>query len=200
MAYFNVYANQSLFIFQVNGKLLCWLCTCAYKRALLKAHQEGRIHSKKRPHERSHHRDHSSAHSAKKPSRGDVSSKRNHSEVAAVSAAGLDIPEKAARTGSSGGGSGNGSIGLGSVMAPAVISIDPNSADHVVAMTTLKERIASLEKRLQFKDKELLEKDKLVSIIARYLMVTLHKVNRNHCLKNATTQCNKELCIPKQES
>lgn len=71
------------------------------------------------------------------------------------------MPEKISRTGSS--GSGNGSIGLGSIAAPAVVSIDPNSADHVVAMTTLKERIASLEKRLAQKDKELLEKDKLVS-------------------------------------
>lgn len=140
---------------------MCWLCTCAYKRAYLKAQQEGRISSKKRPHEKSN-RDSSSV-SAKKTSRGDIaktSSSNPSVGVSAVSATGLDMPEKISRTGSS--GSGNGSIGLGSIAAPAVVSIDPNSADHVVAMTTLKERIASLEKRLTQKDKELLEKDKLV--------------------------------------
>lgn len=40
------------------------------------------------------------------------------------------------------------------------VSIDPNSSDHVVAMTQLKEQIASLQKRLVQKDRELLAKDK----------------------------------------
>lgn len=40
------------------------------------------------------------------------------------------------------------------------VSIDPNSSDHVVAMTQLKEQIASLQKRLTLKDRELLTKDK----------------------------------------
>uniref|UniRef100_A0A1A9W4C7 Protein FAM76A n=1 Tax=Glossina brevipalpis TaxID=37001 RepID=A0A1A9W4C7_9MUSC len=148
---------------KVNGKLLCWLCTCAYKRALLKAQQDGRIPSKKRPHERSH-RDSASA-SAKKSSRSDLSKVTSSSNaganLSAVNSASLDLPEKISRAASS--CSGNGSIGLGSIAAPAVISIDPNSADHVVAITTLKERIASLEKRLSQKDKELLEKDKLLT-------------------------------------
>lgn len=42
---------------------------------------------------------------------------------------------------------------------------DPNSSDHVVAMTQLKETIASLQKKLNMKDKELLEKDKLVILL-----------------------------------
>lgn len=41
--------------------------------------------------------------------------------------------------------------------------LDPNSSDHVVAMTQLKETIASLQKKVQQKDAELLSKDKLVS-------------------------------------
>lgn len=41
--------------------------------------------------------------------------------------------------------------------------MDPNSSDHVVAMTQLKETIASLQKKISMKDKELLEKDKMVS-------------------------------------
>ncbi|XP_016971653.2 protein FAM76A isoform X2 [Drosophila rhopaloa] len=137
----------------VNGKLLCWLCTCAYKRALLKAQQEGRIPmSKKRPHEKtsSSHRDSAAA---KKPSRSELGksgSGANSSGVNAVSGAGLDLPDKISR--------GNG--GNGTIAAPAAITVDTNSSDHVVAITYLKERIASLEKRLNQKDKELLEKDK----------------------------------------
>lgn len=138
---------------KVNGKILCWLCTCAYKRAVLKAQQEGRISmSKKRPHEKSSS---SSAHrdsaSAKKPTRGGEIGKNagnnNASGVTAVSGAGLDLPDKISR-------------GNGTIAAPAAMNVDTNSSDHVVAITHLKERIASLEKRLNQKDKELLEKDK----------------------------------------
>lgn len=42
-------------------------------------------------------------------------------------------------------------------------SIDPNSSDHVIAMTQLKEQIASLQKRLAQKDRELLGKDKHIT-------------------------------------
>ncbi|XP_017465849.1 PREDICTED: protein FAM76A [Rhagoletis zephyria] len=155
---------------KINGKLLCWLCTNSFKRALLKAQQDGRISAKKRPHEKIH-RD-SSTNSAKKSSRPSADVKGSSGGAgggssAAIASSGGDLPDKVSRTGSGGSGgngSGNGSgIGLGSIAAPAVITIDPNSADHVVAMTNLKERIASLEKRLQQKDKELLEKDKLLT-------------------------------------
>ncbi|XP_023168016.1 protein FAM76A isoform X3 [Drosophila hydei] len=141
---------------EVNGKVLCWLCTCAYKRALLKAQQEGRISmSKKRPHEKSSSTAHRESHaSAKKTTRGGDISKgagnMNSSGVTSVGGAGLDLPDKISR--------GNG--GNGTIAAPAAITIDTNSSDHVVAITYLKERIASLEKRLNQKDKELLEKDK----------------------------------------
>lgn len=55
-----------------------------------------------------------------------------------------DIPDKMARSG--GGGAGN--------------SVDQNSSEHVIAMTQLKEEIASLRKKLMQKDRELLAKDK----------------------------------------
>lgn len=42
-------------------------------------------------------------------------------------------------------------------------SIDPNSSDHVIAMTQMKEQIASLQKRLTQKDRELLGKDKHIT-------------------------------------
>lgn len=111
--------------------------------------------SKKRPHEKSSssHRDSASA---KKPSRSEIgksgSGGNSTGGVNAVSGAGLDLPDKISR--------GNG--GNGTIAAPAAITVDTNSSDHVVAITYLKERIASLEKRLNQKDKELLEKDKQV--------------------------------------
>lgn len=43
--------------------------------------------------------------------------------------------------------------------------LDPNSSDHVVAMTQLKEQMASLQKQLAQKDSLLLSKDKMVCII-----------------------------------
>lgn len=42
--------------------------------------------------------------------------------------------------------------------------LDPNSSDHVVAMTQLKEQIASLQKQVNLKDSQLLSKDKMVSM------------------------------------
>lgn len=47
--------------------------------------------------------------------------------------------------------------------------LDPNSSDHVVAMTQLKEQIASLQKQISQKDSQLLSKDKMVSIIKKML-------------------------------
>lgn len=55
-----------------------------------------------------------------------------------------DLPEKVGRTGTAGG------------------ILDPNR-DHLVAMTQLKETIASLQKKISQKDKDLLDKDKMVS-------------------------------------
>ncbi|CAD7004816.1 unnamed protein product [Ceratitis capitata] len=145
---------------KINGKLLCWLCTSTTGRQNI---------SEKRQHEKSH-RDSSSG--AKKSSRPSADIKCSNAggggsgSNTANAASSIDLPEKISRTGSGGSGgsgSGNGHGGLSSIAAPAVITIDPNSADHVVAMTNLKERIASLEKRLQQKDKELLEKDKLLT-------------------------------------
>ncbi|KOB70205.1 Protein FAM76A [Operophtera brumata] len=48
-------------------------------------------------------------------------------------------------------------------MNPMQGELDPNSSDHVVAMTQLKETIASLQKKVQQKDSELLSKDKLIT-------------------------------------
>lgn len=44
---------------------------------------------------------------------------------------------------------------------------DPNSSDHVVAVTQLKEKIAHLQKQISIKDGQLLAKDRQVSIKKR---------------------------------
>ncbi|XP_077292259.1 protein FAM76A isoform X2 [Arctopsyche grandis] len=46
---------------------------------------------------------------------------------------------------------------------PNPMHVDPNSSDHVVAMTQLKETIASLQKKLNQKDSQLLTKDKQIT-------------------------------------
>lgn len=42
---------------------------------------------------------------------------------------------------------------------------DPNSSDHVVAVTQLKEKIAHLQKQISIKEGQLLAKDRQVSLI-----------------------------------
>lgn len=49
--------------------------------------------------------------------------------------------------------------------------LDPNSSDHMVAMTQLKEQIASLKKQIGQKDAQLLSKDKMVCITIIYFEV-----------------------------
>lgn len=60
-----------------------------------------------------------------------------------------DIPEKLSKTSNS-------------VIAPS------HTSDHVVAMTQLREQIATLQKKLQQKDNQLLQKDKEVSHQCQY--------------------------------
>lgn len=121
--------------------MLCWLCTLSFKRALAKARQaetENRL-TKKRPS------------TDKQPSvpqsnQQQPQIKENHKKLQRIDSSKQvlpEIPEKIARN--------------------SGVSIDPNSSDHLVAMTQLKEKIASLEKRLSQKDRELLTKDKLIT-------------------------------------
>lgn len=58
-------------------------------------------------------------------------------------------------------------------VGPGIIrgELDPNSSDHVVAMTQLKEQIASLQKQINQKDAQLLSKDKMVRILVSLLCV-----------------------------
>lgn len=125
---------------QVDGKLLCWLCTLASKRAQAKARQveTERRAGKKR------------THSSEKPQQ----IKENSNNGTGLSSL-------------SGRGNNNDLLGKNPLpeLPPEKVGRfhDPNSSDHVIAMTQLKETIASLQKKIGMKDKELLEKDKMVS-------------------------------------
>lgn len=113
------------------------------------------VWQKKRPHDKGH-------------KDGSKKLQQSRSELSKNSS-GSDLPGKVSRQNtSSGAGSGGGGgrdVPSAPIIAPAVVTIDPNSSDHVVAMTELKERIASLERKLAMKDKDLLEKDKQVSCV-----------------------------------
>ncbi|KAJ8920771.1 hypothetical protein NQ315_004912 [Exocentrus adspersus] len=128
---------------KVDGKLLCWLCTLSYKRALAKTKQgdaDRRAHMKMSQLHKNKHKEGKSRSHNKRPNRPDVT-KMPPSDDAP--------PNKMARNNS----------------APVLTraDLDPNSSDHVVAMTQLKEQIASLQKQLSQKNGELLNKDKLIT-------------------------------------
>lgn len=118
----------------VDGKLLCWLCTLSYKRALAKAKQnEGGRASKSSLHHRSHTHKHSHSNSHKNSDHG--SSKKLRMDLS------------------------NGTL----PNSNDNILVDPNSTDHMVALTQLREQIASLQKQLGQKDQQLLSKDKMIA-------------------------------------
>lgn len=51
--------------------------------------------------------------------------------------------------------------------------IDPNSSDHMVAMTQLKEQIAMLKKQIAQKDALILSKDKMVSVRIKIVYLSI---------------------------
>ncbi|GLH06960.1 hypothetical protein R5R35_007668 [Gryllus longicercus] len=134
---------------KVDGKLLCWLCTLSYKRALAKTKQtdaERRAHLKLMAQRSSKGKDVSKHKShSKRPHRVDVT-KLSQTATAQDGTDGTPPPKVARAAGNNRGD-----------------PPDPNSSDHVVAMTQLKEQIASLQKLLNQKDAQLLSKDKMIT-------------------------------------
>ncbi|XP_024085009.1 protein FAM76A isoform X2 [Cimex lectularius] len=133
---------------KVDGKLLCWLCTLSYKRALAKTKQteserRAQLKLSSRP---SKSRDRLRGHS-KRPSRVDVT-KVDISRHDSNDSSSLPPATKLARTGNH--------------RLPGDV-LDPHSSDHVVAMTQLKEQMASMQKQLAQKDALLLSKDKQIT-------------------------------------
>lgn len=129
---------------RVDGKLHCWLCKLSYKRALAKAKKsdnDKHRHKKRTAEDASLKTSSSHKMGNSGPSnRGNSNSQRPDLTKANLS----EVPEKISKTGNSG-------------MVPS------NDNDHVVVIT-LREQIASLQKKLQQKDSHLLQKDKEVSL------------------------------------
>lgn len=224
--------------YKVDGKLLCWLCTLSYKRALTKARQaeSDRRRAKKRGAEsggppssmsgsfpgsgsggpintrntvplglnsgNSSSRD-------RNRDRGGTSDKANSSSSSGNRGGGgdggisglppladlgmglepMEIPESVPSVGSSAGGmdrvdsgrndngrhssgkkprtdiKGGGIPEIPEKVAKSANSgyVDPHSSDHVIAMTQLKETIATLQRKIKQKDSIILEKEKEIS-------------------------------------
>lgn len=130
---------------RIDGKLHCWLCKLSYKRALAKAKKSDidkhRDRAKKRPADDSHK---TSGSSLKIGNQGSNRNSNNSGNSRDLSKS-TDIPDsKISKT--------------SNVIAPS-----SHNTDHVVALTQLREQIATLQKKLQQKDSQLLQKDKEVS-------------------------------------
>ncbi|XP_066283840.1 protein FAM76A-like isoform X6 [Branchiostoma lanceolatum] len=128
---------------KVDGKLLCWLCTLAYKRALQKAKKRkhadhGHVSSHTSSHHNSHHKDKSKHH---RSSAGHHHHHHHHSSSKKAKV------EKSTANGS----------------ASSSELADITSTDQMIAMTQLREEVASLKKQIEQKDKLLLEKEKKIT-------------------------------------
>ncbi|XP_063607126.1 protein FAM76A-like [Penaeus indicus] len=126
---------------KVDGKLLCWLCTLSYKRALAKTkvtdparHSHIKLGSRSGHHKdkerHSHYNRHKLSGHNKRPNRPDVTKMPQE-----------EPPAKVSRN-------------------SGPVRDDPGTADQLVLITQLRERIAHLEKQLSGKDSQLLAKEK----------------------------------------
>lgn len=129
---------------RVDGKLHCWLCKLSYKRALAKAKKSDS--DKQRHKKRSADEASLKANAGQKMASSNNRSSGNSNSRPELSKVNLsEIPEKIPKT----------DRGV----------IVPSNSDHVVAITQLREQIATLQKKLQQKDGQLLQKDKEVSFL-----------------------------------
>ncbi|XP_042230299.1 protein FAM76A-like isoform X3 [Homarus americanus] len=157
---------------KVDGKLLCWLCTLSYKRALAKTKvtDPGRHSHIKLGSRSGHHKDKESRHKLsghnKRPNRPDVTKMPQE-----------EPPAKVSRN-----------------SGPTRDS-DPGTADQLVLITQLREQIARLEKQLSGKDAQLLAKEKQMTelkacqfTIEQELRQKMKNVSRDFDLKTDILQ------------
>nr|SVE80001.1 EOG090X02IW [Daphnia magna] len=153
---------------KVDGKMLCWLCTLSYRRALAKTkHSERGSHSnssktkeqqqQQQHRSSSHHNHHGNHHNHhdKRPQRPDVT------KVGLGDREETGPPAKIFRP-----------------MINRDAMVDPNSSDHVVAITELREQVATLQKQLSVKDNQLLAKEKQITELkaGQFRMEQEHRV------------------------
>lgn len=150
---------------RVDGKLHCWLCKLSYKRALAKAKKSD---SDKQRHKKRSADDammktnssHKMGNSSSSNNRGGSNNSSQRPELSKVNLS--EIPEKIPKTANTG--------------------MIPSNSDHVVAITQLREQIATLQKKLQQKDSALLQKDKEVSLNSFLLVFFFLNNLRRICL------------------
>ncbi|XP_071954897.1 protein FAM76A-like [Antedon mediterranea] len=139
---------------KVDGKILCWLCTLSYKRVLQKAKKrkfdlmsshssrsssrDSREHSDTKEAKKSSSKDKSSSNHERKKSKNDHSSSSSTPPVSAL--------HKIVFNNSS-----------------ELMMNDPRNSDHVVAMTQLREQVASLKKQVMERDRFAIEKEKQIA-------------------------------------
>nr|SVE77485.1 EOG090X02IW [Daphnia lumholtzi] len=151
---------------KVDGKMLCWLCTLSYRRALAKTkHSERGSHSNSSKTKEQHQQQHRSSghnhhgnhhnHHDKRPQRPDVT------KVGLGDREETGPPAKIFRP-----------------MINRDAMVDPNSSDHVVAITELREQVATLQKQLSVKDNQLLAKEKQITELkaGQFRMEQEHRV------------------------
>ncbi|XP_014679833.1 PREDICTED: protein FAM76A-like [Priapulus caudatus] len=135
---------------KVDGKLLCWLCMLSYKRVLAKAKK------------------HDDFSFAKRPAReGATGSSTTREKPSTLSAAAHKAKHRRGNQEKSRGEAGQAASKKPRLEATIPSSsmdsfIDPNSSEHLIATTQLKEQITALKRQLDAKSKELLERDKKV--------------------------------------
>ncbi|KAL3212748.1 hypothetical protein MRX96_007803 [Rhipicephalus microplus] len=147
---------------KVEGKLLCWLCTLSFKRAVAKTKHNDPMRHTVLGKNHHHHRKHSHSSSS-------LSNSKVGSDHGSAKRPRLD-PTKLA----------NGSTPLRSTPETSGL-LDPNSSDHVVALTQLREQVSSLQKQLSLKDQQLLAKDKQIAELKAHMSSD----ERNASRKNA---------------
>ena len=133
-----------------SPKLMCWACSCSYKRALAKTKQQDPArHSSVFKKEKSHkseeqrrqekERKREKYMNSKMPKRPDVTKLESHSSVESHHSSIHHPPP------------------------PKVAKREREDTDHVGEITQLKEKIAALEKQLRVKDNQLISKDQEIT-------------------------------------
>lgn len=143
---------------KLDGKLLCWLCTISMKRALAKAKQNDasirHTNLTHKPAPSSSGKAHHPSAQPRSSSRPKVS--RDSNLLLGLSSGARDVKRPRLDSKSNGSKDGSQSEGLG-------IRAAAGDQFNVVALSQLKEQVVSLQKQVQKKDQELLDKDKKVS-------------------------------------
>lgn len=171
---------------KVDGKLLCWLCTLSYKRALAKAKQNdpmrhstlGKASAAASHHSHNSHHHHHHHHRSSSGSGATSSGSQNHHHRKHSSSSSTLTNHKVGSEHGSGkkprldpAKLANGSTALSSKSTPAESSslLDPTSSDHVVVLTQLREQVSSLQKQVTLKDQQLLAKDKQIAELRAHM-------------------------------